>query len=250
VRAIDYELGFHLRINYCCCFMVLQKINFQSGKIIARVALLAVVVTAAVLGVAFYFSSSSIHSLLTENHQLNKAIRNLTEERQIGFATLASRSRNARGEQESLVRFVQTVPGKPNEIVSEELFVVVGEVIHFDALIVKFSDDFVKDGKGRALYLWRRIYGDNQAPAEGALIQSPDQVPERYRAISQSLRLKDQSIFWNAIWELANDPQQLSRYGITAVFGNAIYTKMEPDRVYLFKISPTGQIYPELLQYQ
>lgn len=230
--------------------MILQKNNSLSGQIITKVALLAVVVTAAVLGVAFYFSSSSIHSLLTENHQLNKAIRNLTEEQQIGFATLESQSVNAHDEVESLVRFVQTAPGKPQEIISEELFVVTGKVVHFDALIVKFSDDFVKDGKGRALYLWRRIYGDEQSPATGTLIQSPDQAPERYRAISQSLRLKDQPIFWNAIWELANDPQQLSRYGVTAVFGNAIYTKMEPNRVYLFKISPTGQIYPELLNYQ
>lgn len=212
--------------------------------------LLAAIATAAVLGVAFYFSSSSIHSLLTDNHQLNKAIRNLTQEQQIGFATLESRSRNAQGEAESLVRFVQTAPGRPSEIVSEELFVITGEVIHFDALIVKFSDDYVKDGKGRALYLWRRIYGEDQAPADGNLIQSPGTAPERYRAITQSLRLKNQPVFWDAIWELANDPQQLSRYGVTAVFGNAIYTKMEPGRVYVFKIGATGQIYPDVLHYQ
>lgn len=221
----------------------------RGGKIIFNLVVLAAIATAAVLGVAFYFSSSSIHSLLTENHQLNKAIRNLTEEQQLGFATLESRSRNALGQAESLVRFVQTAPGRPDEIVSEEFFIVEGEVIHFDALIVKFSDDYVKDGKGRALYLWRRIYGEDQAPAEGDLIQSPGQAPERYQAITRSLRLKDQSIFWDAIWDLANDPQQLSQYGVTAVFGNAIYTKMEPDRVYVFKLSPTGQIYPDVLHY-
>ena len=212
--------------------------------------LLAAIATAAILGVTFYFSSSSIHSLLTENHQLNKAIRNLTAEQQIGFATLKSQSRNALGEVESLVRFVQTAPGRPDTIVSEELFVVEGDVIHFDALIVKFSDDYVKDGKGRALYLWRRIYGESEAPMEGDVIERPGQAPERYAAITQSLRLKNQSVFWEAIWDLANDPQRLSEYGISAVFGNAVYTKMEPDRVYLFKISPTGQIYPDVLNYQ
>lgn len=214
-----------------------------------NVVVLATLATAALLGLAFYFSSSSIHSLLTENHKLNNAIRNLTDEQQIGYATLESRTLDALGQAESLVRFVQTAPGKPHEVVSEEFFVVAGEVIHFDALIVKFSDDYVKDGKGRALYLWRRIYGENQAPAVGDLIQSPGQAPERYRAISQSLRLKDQSVFWDAIWDLANDPQQLSKYGVTAVFGNAIYTKMEPGKVYRFKISPTGQIYPDVLHY-
>jgi len=37
---------------------------------------------------------------------------------------------------------------------------------------------------------------------------------------------------------------------VTAVFGNAIYTKMEPGRVYVFKIGATGQIYPDVLHYQ
>lgn len=223
--------------------------NRLSGKIVGKLLFLAAIATAAILGVTFYFSSSSIHSLLTENHKLNKAIRNLTDEQQIGFATLKSRSRNALGQVESLVRFVQTKPGKPDEIVSEELFVVEGDVIHFDALIVKFSDDYVKDGKGRALYLWRRIYGEGEAPSEGDLIQTPGEGPERYNVITQSLRLRNQPIFWEAIWELANDPKQLSEYGVTAVFGNAIYTRMEPDKVYIFKISPTGQIYPDVLSY-
>jgi len=222
----------------------------QSGKIIATAVLLAAILTAAILGVSFYFSSSSIHSLLTQNHELSKAIRNLTQEEQIGFATLESQSRDDLGRVESLVRFVQTAPGKPNEVVSEELFVVKGEVVHFDALIVKFSDEYVKDGKGRALYLWRRIYGESEAPDEADLIQTPGEAPERYDAITQSLKLKNQPIFWEAIWDLANNPEKLSEYGIKAVFGNAVYTEMEPDKVYLFKISPTGQIYPEVLSFQ
>jgi len=224
--------------------------NARSGKIITTVVVLAAIATAAVLAVAFYFSSSSIHSLLTENHELNRAIRNLTYEQQIGFATLKSQSRNELGQVQSLVRFVQTAPGRPDEIVSEELFVVEGKVIHFDALIVKFTDDYVKDGKGRALYLWRRIYGESEAPKDGARIQAPGEAPERYEMITRSLRLKDRPVFWDAIWELANDPHRLSQYGVEAVFGNAIYTKMEPDKVYLFKISPTGQIYPDVLSYQ
>lgn len=224
--------------------------NARSGKIIVNLVVLAAIVTAAILGAAFYFSTSSIHSLLTENHKLNKAISNLTNEEQIGFVTLKSRNRNEQGQVESLIRFVQTAPGKPDEIASEELFVVSGEVIHFDALIVKFSDEYVKDGKGRALYLWRRIYGESDAPADGQLIQSRGQAPERYNAITRSLRLKDQAVFWDAVWNLASDPQQLSEYGVTAVFGNAIYSKIEPDKVYLFKISPTGQIYPDVLNYE
>ena len=213
------------------------------AKLVAGAAIL----TAAILGVSFYLSSSTIHSLLTENHELNKAIKNLTAEEQIGYATLQSQARDATGQLQSTVRFVQTAAGKPKEIVSEQLFTITGDVIHFDALIVKFNNQYVQDGKGRSLYLWRRIYGEANSPASGELIELPGDAPERYHSITKSLRMKDSDIFWEAIWELANAPEQLSKYGITAVFGNAIYSRMKEGQITLFKISPTGQIYPEVL---
>jgi hypothetical protein len=221
----------------------------KEGKIAFTLAVSAALVTAAILGLSFYFSSSTIHSLLTENHELNKAIRNLTAEEQIGYATLLSQSTDALGQKTSLVRFVQTAPGHPDQIVSEQLFTIDGDVVHFDALIVKFSDEYVKDGKGRALYLWRRIYGEGTAPADGEMIQTPTKAPERYRAITESLRLKNQPVFWESIWDLANDPSRLSQYGVTAVFGNAIYTKMEEGKIYVFKINAAGQIYPDLVYF-
>ena len=207
----------------------------------------ATILTAAIWGISFYLSSSTIHTLLTENHELNKAIKNLTDEEQIGYATLQSQDFDSTGQLQSVIRFVQTAAGRPKEIVSEQLFTISGDVIHFDALIVKFSNEYVKDGKARSLYLWRRIYGEVDSPASGQLIEIPNQAPERYHSISKTLRMQDSDIFWEAIWELANDPGQLSEYGITAVYGNAIYTKLQKGQITRFKISPTGQIYPEIL---
>ena len=77
------------------------------------------------------------------------------------------------------------------------------------------------------------------------MIEAPSASPERYESITRSLRFKEKQVFWDAIWNLANNAKQLSDYGLTAVFGNAIYIQPIPGKVYLFKISPTGQIYPE-----
>lgn len=218
-----------------------------SGKVIGYVIVLTALITASILGLSVYFSSSSIHELLTENHQLNKAITNLTAEEQIGYATLQSQTKNALGEIESVVRFVQTAAGEPKQVVAEQLFTLTGDVVHFDALIVKFTNAYVQDGKERALYLWRRIHGEFDTPASGQAVEQSGQAPERYFAITKSLRLKDRDVFWDAIWELANDPTRLSAYGISAVYGNPVYTQMQPGKVYLFKISPSGQIYPEVV---
>ena len=217
------------------------------GRLIGTLVMLAALITAGILGMSFYHATASIHELLTENHQLNKAVRNLTDEEQIGYAILESQTRNELGQLESVVRFVQTAANAPKTLVSEQRFTVGGDIIHFDALIVKFTNEYVKDGTERALHLWRRIYGETTTPTNGEAIEIAGTAPERYYTITESLHLRDRDIFWNAIWKLANDPTHLSQYGIHAVFGNAIYTRMQPGKVYLFKISATGQIYPEIV---
>lgn len=223
--------------------------NRTNGKILSTIVGLTSLFIAAVLGVSFYFSSSTIHSLLTENYELNKAITNLSAEEKIGFAAVVSQDKDALGNSTTLVKFVQTAAGNPKEIVDEKIYAIEGDVVHFDALIVKFSDEYVKDGKERALYLWRRIYGEQTPPEQGELLQVPRSAPERYHSITKSLKVNDRSVFWESVWSLANDPQHLSEYGITAVFGNAIYIKLEPNKVYLFKIGATGQIYPEVMDF-
>ncbi|CAA6678429.1 MULTISPECIES: hypothetical protein [unclassified Lentimonas] len=217
----------------------------SKGRLIGTLMALAALVTAGILGMTFYHSTASIHELLTENHELNKAVRNLTQEDNIGYATLQSQSKNELGELQSVVRFVQTAAGDPKTVVSEQLFTITGDIVHFDALIVKFTNEYVKDGSERALYLWRRIYGETTTPADGEAIEMAGSAPERYYSITESLKLNNRDIFWEAIWDLANDTTRLSDYGVQAVFGNAVYTRVEPGKVYLFKISATGQIYPE-----
>ncbi|MEM8868414.1 MAG: hypothetical protein AAGC73_09110 [Verrucomicrobiota bacterium] len=220
-----------------------------SGKILLTFLGLGAVIAAIILGLSFYLSTSTIHELLTTNHELSKAIKNLTDEEQIGYATLESQNVDeTTGKVISTIRFVQTAVGAPREIVSEQRFTVEGEVVHFDALIVKFPDESVTSGDKRALYLWRRVYGENTQPTQGEVIQQIGESPERYHALSKTLKVRDRSVFWEAIWELANNPQALSEYGITAVYGNTIYTQMKAGAVYRFKIGPTGQIYPEVLR--
>ncbi|WP_269526547.1 hypothetical protein [Coraliomargarita parva] len=219
----------------------------NEGKVLGYLVAMAAILTAAILGVSFYFSSSSIHELLTENYQLNQAIRNLAHEESIGYALVQEQSRDEFGQVETVVRFVQTAAGKPELVVSEQLFHIPGDVIHFDAMIVKFDDQVVREGKQRALYLWRRVYGEHTAPDNGESIEVAGAAPERYYdAITQKLRNKDQQVFWDAIWSLSNNPLALDKEGITAVYGNVSYLQMIPGKVYRFKIGATGQIYPEV----
>lgn len=205
--------------------------------------LLALIALIFISGTLFY-GTKTVHDLLGENKQLKQAIATLTQEEQIGYAKVLKQETRD-GKLYSTIRFVETARGNPLETVLEKEYEIEGDMIHFDALIVTFSSQAVIDGKERSLYLWRRVYGDNQAPADGFAIEEPGDEPARYAGLLSRLRMKERTIFWNAIWDLANDPDALQQHGIKAIYGNAVYKKLRPGLIYVFKIGPTGQLLPE-----
>jgi hypothetical protein len=196
-----------------------------------------------VAGTLFY-GTKTVHDLLGENKKLKQSLATLTHEDQIGYAKVV-RQETRDGKFYTVIRFVETARDDQLKKVLEKEYEIEGDTVHFDALIVTFSDQAVMDGKERSLYLWRRVYGENMSPAEGFAIEEEGQTPVRYTDLLRRLHLSEQKLFWSAVWDLANDPEALQRYGIKAVYGNAVYKKMSPGLIYVFKISAGGHVYPE-----
>jgi hypothetical protein len=176
-----------------------------------------IVIVAALFGVAYlgrtpYKVIATIHELLAENKELKQALTNLDD--------------------------------KLNKILEKE-YTIAGDIIHFDALIVKFGNKMVMDGRTRALYLWRRVYGEKMTPADGYTIEEPGAEPQRYKDMLEALPIEQRQMFWSEIWELANDTEKLAEYDIDAIYGNAVYWKLREGLIYVFKINSSGQVYPE-----
>ena len=195
---------------------------------------------------AIYYGAKTIHDLLSENKELKKAVANLTREDQIGYAKVIGQEKRD-GKLFTRLKFVETARDNKLKKILEKECEIEGDIVHFDALIVTFDTRMVMDGKERALYLWRRIYGESQPPQNGFAIESSGNEPARYKDLLSKLPLKDRRLFWAAVWDLANDPEKLQRYGLRAVYGNAVYHKLQKGLIYVFKISPTGQVYPEVV---
>ncbi|MDZ8118613.1 hypothetical protein [Pontiella agarivorans] len=198
----------------------------------------------AFVGGTFYFGTQTVHSLLAESEELKTAISTLTHEDQIGFAKVVKQEERD-GTLYTTLKFVETARDDMLNRVLEKEFEIEGDVVHFDALIVTFSDQAVLDGKKRSLYLWRRVYGETMNPSEGFDIATPGTHPERYADLLRNLKQSEQDIFWEAIWNLSNDPNALQAYGVKAIYGNAVYKRLRPGLIYVFKIGTDGQIYPE-----
>jgi hypothetical protein len=188
----------------------------------------------------------TIHELLNENKQLKQAIGNLTDEDQIGYAKVISQ-RTENGRILTTLRFVETSREDKTVRILQKEYTVEGDIIHFDALIVTFGDKMVMDGRARALYLWRRIYGETMAPQEGFPIEEPCAEPKRYSGLLQTLPIRDQKLFWTEIWDLANNLDKLKEYDIKAIYGNVIYRKLREGLIYVFKIKPTGELSVEVV---
>jgi hypothetical protein len=207
----------------------------------------ALLIGAAVfVGPGLYRNAMTIHQLLTENKELKQAISNLTEEDQIGYAKVLSQ-RTQDGRKLTTIRFVETARDDKTKVVLQRECIVEGDVIHFDALIVQFEDKMVMDGKARALYLWRRIYGETTPPRDGCPIEEQGAEPKRYAGLLKVLPIEHQQLFWTSIWDLANDPEKLRQYGIKGIQGNVVYTQLRPGLIYVFKINPVGHIHIEVV---
>ena len=212
-------------------------------KSIATVLTLTVL---AFVGGSIFYGSKTVHDLLAGNEKLKIAITSLTHEDQIGFAKVLKQEERD-GTLYTTVKFVETARDDMLSKVLEKEYEIEGDVIHFDALVVTFSDEAVMDGKARSLYLWRRVYGESMSPSEGYAIETPGTHPERYAGLLRDLRLPEQQLFWEAIWDLANDPEALRDHGIKAVYGNAVYKRLQPGLIYVFKIGADGHVYPEIV---
>jgi hypothetical protein len=216
------------------------------GKIFSYILLGLFLVGFIYLSRGLYYGTKTIYELLAENKQLKQAITNLTQEEQIGYAKVIEQQVKD-GQVFTKVRFVETARDDKLKKILEKDYTIEGDVIHFDALIVKFGDKMVMDGRARALYLWRRVYGEKMTPENGFAIEEPGKEPQRYNDLLQALPVKEKDVFWSGIWSLANDPEKLKEYDIRAIYGNVVYSKLTKGLIYIFKISSVGQVYPEVV---
>ena len=191
-------------------------------------------------------SNRTIEQLLNENQELKTAITNLSEEEQIGYAKVLSQEERD-GQLFTKILFVEADPEDFTKHILRKEYEIQGDVIHFDTLIVTFGSELVMDGTERAMYLWRRIYGEKQTPEQGFPIETAGQPSPRYAQLCEKLSIEDGQLFWDEIWQLSNNPMRLENLGIKAIYGNAIYRQLKPGLIYIFKVSNTGTLHPEIV---
>jgi len=184
---------------------------------------------------------------LRENKALKTAIGNLTASETVAYVDVVRRMKNKQGESVELI-FSETERGNPNKVIRDERLIAPGELTYFDALVVTFDDELVGDGKRKALFLWKRIFGEQQAPENGYRLD--ETLPKAYEEISKAcertffgFKVADHAEeFWDAIWDLANEPEKLNDLGIHSLQGKASSMKLEQGKRYKLTIGNRGRV--------
>lgn len=208
----------------------------------ARLAGLAVVAALLATAGLFWSSLRSVESLFRENDRLQSALTRLQEETVVAYLWLVSRSSQSDGASTTFV-WMEPSAGEPFAGARVDTFTVSGEIVYLDGFLVRFPGALVADGKARALFLWRRAFGDDQAPNDGVPLDDGRGAPPRYEALfSGALTAAESQRFWDSLWTLAHEPDSLENLGIDTISGQALAVQPRPNYLYTVRVSATGSV--------
>lgn len=204
----------------------------------ARWSILAVALSLGVVAVVFWSGLGRVEALFRENEALQRSLARLQEEEVVAYCWLLQAPVADRLQLAWL-----DVPADGSEPVDFRTLELQGREFYGEGLIVKFPGALVADGEARAMLLWRRAFGSDQAPVEGPVLEEPGRAPKRYRQwLRGELKPASEERFWEALWDLAHDPERLSALGIEAVYGNAVSIQPRPGYFYTIKLSAAGTL--------
>jgi hypothetical protein len=121
-------------------------------------------------------------------------------------------------------------------------FTLMGKMVHLDAMVVKFDGKFVADNdqlRGHSVALFTRVYGDDTAPVQGAIIDEPGKVPEPYRAANGTVSPFEQQL-WQNFWRLADDDSYRNSMGVRVAQGEGVWRPFEPGKLYTITLEAAG----------
>lgn len=128
----------------------------------------------------------------------------------------------------------QEVDGAGAPLGPAQSFAIHGDLAYFEALIVKFDDAFVESNdlvKGSSLLLFRRVFGEHQAPADGFPLDAAGQRPHGYEAAGPEAATFYDDL-WRRFWDYALQPEVARQAGVRAMHGEAPFIKLAPGRAY------------------
>ncbi|MGA3065654.1 MAG: hypothetical protein ABSF29_02285 [Tepidisphaeraceae bacterium] len=180
-----------------------------------------------------------IERLQAQNEELQQIAQRLQTERRVA-KILVTDQKQVNGNLQTTLLFVEY--RRDGSALPARQFIIPGNEAHIDAEVVKFKDEFVKEGdplRGQSILLFVRIYGASQSPDQGQPIDAPNSIPEIYRGANPQVSEFEQGI-WAQFWSLYNDSDARDALGIRAMHGEGLYGPFDRQHLYTITVRPDG----------
>ncbi|RJP29136.1 MAG: hypothetical protein C4533_04885 [Candidatus Omnitrophota bacterium] len=130
-----------------------------------------------------------------------------------------------------------------NSALKPRYFTFPGNIIHFQALVIRFDDKFVMKGnrlKGKSAYIFMKTFVINGKEAQVYEINKVDNIPSGYEIKGRASNF--QKKIWKEFWDYALDNDKAKLLGIKNAQIEAPASKFVPGILYTVKIEHDGGI--------
>lgn len=172
--------------------------------------------------------------------ELEAAVRLLKIDHRLARIEVLGRDTDADGATTTRLRFVE-LGGEGKPIGPGQELAVRGRRVYVESLVVKFGDEYVEAGdflRGTSVCLFRRVFGEDQKPSEGAPLEVQGRRPRVYAGDQEPDPFYDD--LWEHFWRYANDPEAGAARGVRAMHGEAPFTEVQPGKSYLLELRASG----------
>ncbi|KAF0245296.1 MAG: hypothetical protein FD180_1701 [Planctomycetota bacterium] len=203
------------------------------------IATTTLAVLAAILGWSLFLRERRSGDLERDNRRMRDMISRLGTEFRIADVVVTIQEGSPGRDRRTTFRFLAY--DREGNALQPQTHTIAGDVAYFDALVLKFEDRFVGDAdvlRGRSLHLFRRVFGEFQAPADGFALDaaSSDGVPDALRLGAGNFEAE----MWKDFWKYASDAKFAESQGVRVAQGEAVYTRLEAGRTYRLTIEADG----------
>jgi hypothetical protein len=210
---------------------------------IVKFVLLVGFVAAGSVGVYVYHKHNSVEAELEREQQrtaeLRQIVQRLTAETRVADVMVTDQQK-VNGVLRTSIVFVEYA--RDDAPLPAKRFTINGNMIHLDAMVVKFDGKFVEQNdplRGHSVALFTRLYGDTQTPANGFPVDDPGQVPAVYRDNDPKVSQFQQEL-WQNFWRLADDAPYRKEMGVRVAQGEGLWRPFEPDHLYTITLEANG----------
>jgi hypothetical protein len=167
-----------------------------------------------------------------EIERLDTAMRLLKVDHRVARLTVLDQAQDDDGKVITRLEF-QELDEQGQPLDAPRQFDIPGDVVYVDSWVVKFDDKYVEQAdlhRATSLVLFRRIFGEQQKPLEGVVLDESGGRPKVY---GQTGKMSDfERKIWSDFWSVANDEAKQIELGIRAAHGEAPSIKVQKGKAY------------------